>query len=93
MVLLYILIIAFHTKYVIDMDKFKEELIDFIDKSTSCYTCIEEIKKKLDSYGYIELYEEEEWNLVNDKYYVVRNDLYLEIIDTLRLNRHIKIGG
>ena len=85
MVLLYILIIAFHTKYVIDMDKFKEELNDFIDKSTSCYTCIEEIKKKLDSYGYIELYEEEEWNLDNDKYYVVRNDLYLEIIDTLRL--------
>ena len=73
MVLLYILIIAFHTKYVIDMDKFKEELIDFIDKSTSCYTCIEEIKKKLDSYGYIELYEEE-WNLDDNKYYVVRND-------------------
>ena len=84
MVLLYILIIAFHTKYVIDMDKFKEEIIDFIDKSTSCYTWIEEIKKKLDSYGYIELYEEE-WNLDNNKYYVVRNDLYLERIDTLRL--------
>ena len=59
MVLLYILIIAFNTKYVIDMDKFKEELNDFIDKSTSCYTCIEEIKKKLDSYGYIELYKED----------------------------------
>ena len=41
------------------MDKFKEELNDFIDKSTSCYTCIEEIKKKLDSYGYIELYKED----------------------------------
>ena len=39
------------------MDKFKKELIEFIDKSTSCYTCIKEIKKELEDNGYIELYK------------------------------------
>lgn len=56
------------------MDIFKEELKEFIEKSTSCYTCIEEIKKVLNSNGYQELYEEEEWNLDSNKYYVIRND-------------------
>ena len=56
------------------MDIFKEELEEFIEKSTSCYTCIEEIKKVLNSNGYQELYEGEEWNLDSNKYYVIRND-------------------
>ena len=56
------------------MDKFKKELIEFIDKSTSCYTCIKEIKKELEDNGYIELYENEEWILGKDKYFVIRND-------------------
>lgn len=55
------------------MEIFKKELIDFINKSTSCYTCIEEIKKQLNSNGHKELYEEE-WNLDSNKYYVIRND-------------------
>lgn len=56
------------------MKKFKKDLVDFINKSTSCYTCIEVIKKELNSNGYKELYEEEEWNLDSNKYYIVRND-------------------
>lgn len=56
------------------MKDFKNNIIDFIEKSTCSYTCIKEIKKILDNNGYLELKENKKWNLKSNKYYVIRND-------------------
>ena len=56
------------------MEKFKKNLIDFIEKSTCSFTCLNEIKKELDNNGYEELCESDKWNLKGDKFYITRND-------------------
>lgn len=56
------------------MEKFENDLINFIEKSTCSFTCIKEIKSKLEKAGYKELYENDEWDLVGNKFYVIRND-------------------
>lgn len=56
------------------MKKFNNNLIKFIEKSTCSFTCIEEIKEYLNSYGFKELSETETWDLKENKYYVIRND-------------------
>lgn len=53
---------------------FNEELFDFINTSTCSFTCIEEIKRILMESGYVELYENNKWNLKKGKYFVIRND-------------------
>lgn len=53
---------------------FNKELFDFINTSTCSFTCIEEIKRMLIEYGYIELYENKKWNIKKGKYFVIRND-------------------
>lgn len=70
---MYIKINLTHTIYVMNMEKFNRKLIEFIEKSTCSYTCIEEIKNILENKGYKELYEEDKWSIKN-KFYVVRND-------------------
>ena len=54
--------------------EFNENLIQFIEKSTCSYTCISEIKKKLEENGFKELEEQKKWNIENNKYYIIRND-------------------
>ena len=54
--------------------KFNENLIEFIKKSTCSYTCIKEIKRILDDYGFTELEEQKSWNIKNNKFYIIRND-------------------
>ena len=56
------------------MEKFKSELINFIEKSTCSYTCSSEIKKELDANGFTELKEVDNWNIKEGKYYVIRNN-------------------
>ena len=54
--------------------EFKEKLIDFIQKGTCAFTCINEIKNILKNQDYEELFENEEWKLNEGNYYVIRND-------------------
>lgn len=56
------------------MRNIKKELVEFIKKSTCSYTCIKEIESKLKSEGYTKLIENDNWNLNNNKYYIIRND-------------------
>ena len=55
------------------MNKYTEELIDFLDESPSCYHAVANIEKKLR--GYVKLNEKDKWYLEpGGSYYVVRND-------------------
>jgi len=56
------------------MKKFNDELFEFIDSSNCAFTCVETIKNILIEQGYQQLYENEEWNLKSNKYFVIRND-------------------
>jgi len=55
-------------------ESFNDKLFNFINEATCSFTCIETIKNKLIEEGYIQLYENEKWNLVSSKYFVIRND-------------------
>jgi len=54
--------------------KFNEMLFSFIKASTCSFTCINEIKKELVNSGFIQLFENEKWNIKNGDYFVIRND-------------------
>ena len=53
---------------------FNKNFFKFINNSTCSFTCINYIKNILKKKGFIELYENNKWNLTNDKYFVIRND-------------------
>lgn len=58
--------------------EFTQDLIKFIDQSPLNYFAIENSKNLLDANGFIELKENEPWDIVaNGKYYVTRNDTAL----------------
>ena len=59
------------------MNDFNQKLIEFLKKGTCIFTCINEIKKILLNNDYIELKENEKWNLDNKKYFIIRNDASL----------------
>ena len=61
--------------------EFKKDLIEFIKHANSSFTCIKEIKKKLDELGFVELRENNEWNKKINKAYVIRNDASIIAID------------
>lgn len=56
------------------MNKFNERLIKLLKKGTCIFTCIKEIKTILLNNGYLELKEEENWQLNHHKYFIIRND-------------------
>ncbi len=57
-----------------EKDKLAHNLIDFIDKSTSPFHCIDEIRRILNENGFSELIEGERWKpITGEKYYTVRN--------------------
>ena len=57
------------------MKSIDKKLMSFIDKTPNAYYCVENFRQKLIKKGFIELYENESWNLKEDgKYVVVRND-------------------
>ena len=55
------------------MTNFGKNLANFMDSSKTAYHAVANITAKLDSKGFIRLYENDEWNLsLGGKYYVVR---------------------
>ncbi len=55
--------------------KLSRELLEFIEKSPSCYHVIANICQVLQQQGYKQLKEQEKWQLAaGENYYVVRND-------------------
>lgn len=55
--------------------KFNQELFPFIETATCSFTGVKEIKKELQEKGFVELEENETWDLnPNQKYFVTRND-------------------
>lgn len=51
-----------------------QELIDFIYESPTAFHAVEQVKSELLSNGYVELLEEEKWNLKKGgKYFVIKN--------------------
>jgi len=55
-------------------ENFNENLFEFISAATCSFTCVEKVKDKLIEEGYLQLYENEKWNLDIGKYFVIRND-------------------
>ena len=55
--------------------KYTKEMLEFIEKSPSCYHAIDNVQKSLVRQGFLALEEKEDWQLEAGKgYYVVRND-------------------
>lgn len=51
-----------------------ERMLDFIDRSPSCYQAVENAERELEAAGFVRLMEEEKWELLQGgKYYVSRN--------------------
>lgn len=58
-----------------NIEKFNQNLFQFIENATCSFTGIKEIKKQLHEKKFIELNENEIWHLkTNGKYFVTRND-------------------
>ena len=58
-----------------DFQKTAKELLDFIEKSPTCFHAVANIGAMLEEAGYVRLRENEEWKLVKGgKYYTERND-------------------
>jgi len=57
-----------------DIENFNKELFDFINNATCSFLCIDVIKKQLLDKGFIQVYENEKWDLKDGKYFVIRND-------------------
>ena len=55
-------------------NKFINELLSFIEESTSSFTCVQKIKKELLENGFIELYEQDKWTSIPNKFFVTRNE-------------------
>ena len=58
------------------MTNVNKDLMNFIDATPNAYFCVDNLRKKLIENGFVELYENQNWdNLTEDgKYFVVRND-------------------
>lgn len=58
------------------MENINNNLMDFINQTPNAYYCVDNLRKKLVEEGFVELYENENWNNIKKtgKYFVVRND-------------------
>lgn len=80
-----------------EYNRLSRELLDFIEKSPSCFHVIDNSRKKLETAGFQELKESESWELEPGMgYYVVRNDSSLMVFrlpgQTINENRTICKG-
>lgn len=58
-----------------EYQKCAKEMMDFIDRSPSCFHAVENIGKKLEEAGFLRLREADAWDLKNGQgYFVTRND-------------------
>lgn len=54
---------------------FAQQLIDFIYESPTAFHAVDTVKKRLQQEGFVELREEEQWELIKSgKYFVTKND-------------------
>lgn len=71
----------------------KKELLRFIDKSKSPYHAVANLKEMVVNAGYIELKENEDWDIkVGCKYFVIRNDSTIAVFSLPDENEN-KIKG
>ncbi len=57
------------------MNTTAKEMLDFIDKSPTCFQVVSNLRKELLNNGFTELFEKEKWSLKpGGKYFVTRND-------------------
>lgn len=57
-----------------EYQKYARDMLEFIEKSPSCFHAVENIRQELEQAGFKELKEEEEWKIAPGKsYYVIRN--------------------
>lgn len=62
-----------------------EKLFEFIKKSPTAYHAVDNVKSKLLSLGYTELFEEEEWCLAEgEKYFVIRGGSSVILFRTVK---------
>lgn len=55
--------------------KITKQMLDFIEKSPTCFHAIDQVRAKLEQSGYERIYETEEWKVeIGKSYYVTRND-------------------
>lgn len=58
-----------------EYQKCAKEMLEFIDRSPSCFQAIASVKELLEQQGFQELYETDKWQLADGQgYYTVRND-------------------
>ncbi len=58
-----------------EYQKCAREMLDFIERSPSCFHAVANVKEMLDRQGFLELKETEDWPVESGQgYYVVRND-------------------
>lgn len=58
-----------------EYQKCAKEMLEFIEKSPSCFHAVANVKKMLEKRGFSELKEREDWVLgAGEGYYVIRND-------------------
>lgn len=57
-----------------EIKNFNDELFDFINNATCSFLCVDVIKNELLSRGFVQVYENDKWNLNYGKYFVIRND-------------------
>lgn len=58
-----------------EYQNYVRDMLNFIEKSPSCYHVIHNIRQDLEQDGFVELKETKEWNLVpGGRYFVVRGD-------------------
>ena len=62
-------------------EEFNNDLINFIEESTSSFLCVNKIKEILKKNNYKELYESDDWNNLPNKFYITRNDSSIIAID------------
>lgn len=55
-------------------NRLASDLLEFIENSPSSYHVIHNVSKRLQKKGFVELHEQEKWNLIPGNYYVQRND-------------------
>lgn len=67
-------------------------LMDFVDSTPNAYFCVENIKRLLESVGFVQLYENEAWTeLENGKnYFVIRADSSLI---AFKMSRNLSVPG
>ncbi len=58
-----------------DNQKYAKEMLDFIEKSPSCFHAVANVKRILEEQGFTELEESQDWTVEAGRgYYVTRND-------------------